>query len=558
MARFYFADKPSGVTTHSSHDDVNKIGFLSEINDGFCEYLADRTGERLYVVHRLDRDTTGCVCFAKSAEDAEIMRRIFAEREASKRYLFLTDHLSVKVADEAVVESFIERRGSEHVSEPPTADRPANARTVLRRIAMSHGLALWEALPETGKAHQIRLHAASLGMPILGDLAHGGSQFPQLCLHSERLEFSIGADKFTHSCPAPVWFERRELAVNGVLSRWLAAVDRRERLMRSWNDRFDGPGELLAQDLTCRWIHTEGDPLRVEQLGGVFWLSWFDDRFPGEVESGALSEIIRLKNWRPCFFQLRRDRGGARPPAGADGAGAFGADNREVPEKWMAVEYDSSGVGLKFEFRREQGLSPGLFLDQRQNRSWVRRHSHESKVLNLFCYTGGFSVAAAAGGASKVVSVDLSKSFLEWAKVNFALNGLAIDGHEFRAMDSRDYLAWAAKKGLQFELVICDPPSFSRSESGVFKIERDLEQLLTALAAVTAPGGRILFSTNYEGWTGDALEARLTRFLGSWKPAGAGRAAKFKLQRTPTPDWDFELPRERQRNMKSVFLIREN
>ena len=105
------------------------------------------------------------------------------------------------------------------------------------------------------------------------------------------------------------------------------------------------------------------------------------------------------------FIEVRGNRG--RTPneePTIDGAGS-----EPTPASWIACE-----GRLQFEFRREQGLSPGLFLDQRRNRKWVLENAHDCDVLNLFCYTGGFSVAAAIGGAAKVVSVDLSKTFMAW------------------------------------------------------------------------------------------------------------------------------------------------
>ena len=83
-------------------------------------------------------------------------------------------------------------------------------------------------------------------------------------------------------------------------------------------------------------------------------------------------------------------------------------------------------------------------------------------------------------------------------------------------MDSREYLKWAAKKNLQFDLVVCDPPSFSRSEGGVFRIETELESLLAQCAQVTAPGGRILISTNYETWTHQEFVQRTTKFASEY------------------------------------------
>jgi 23S rRNA (cytosine1962-C5)-methyltransferase len=248
-----------------------------------------------------------------------------------------------------------------------------------------------------------------------------------------------------------------------------------------------------------------------------------------------IRELTGEVGWENWYLQVRGMRQTNAPVL-------FGP--KEFPKRWVAKEGD-----LSFEFRTDNGLSPGLFLDQRQNRHWVRRHAAGLRVLNLFCYTGGFSVASAVGGAKTVVSVDVSKNFLEWAKVNFELNSqsMAPGGtFEFRAIDSREYLAWAKKKNLFFDLVICDPPSFSRSKSGVFSIDQDFDELLLALFAVTQKNGRILLATNYEKWNQEALRERSARVL-------AKNRLNVLIDRTPGTDWDFELPSE-PHNMKSIFI----
>ena len=98
----------------------------------------------------------------------------------------------------------------------------------------------------------------------------------------------------------------------------------------------------------------------------------------------------------------------------------------DMPDEWTAEE-----EGLRYYLRRNQSLSPGLFLDQRANRRWLRDQSTDRSVLNLFSYTGGFSLNAAFGGAHQVVSVDLSRSFLAWSRANFALNKIDAEHHEF-------------------------------------------------------------------------------------------------------------------------------
>lgn len=532
---FIFVDKPAGITTHSSLNESDREKPLTELNDGWGESLSSRFSKNLYVTHRLDRDTTGALCVAETPEAAAILQQLFADRLVEKRYLFLTDRLLDDSTDPArtefEIESFIERTRDGFTSAQPSDANPVNAKTKMKLLAQDHGVALWEARPLTGKPHQIRLHAQEAGIAILGDTMHGGSPFPSLCLHSEELKFQIESQTYHYFSPAPLWFENRAFTQNSLLCRWMASVDRRIRLLRSWSQMGE---DSNSEKNTLRWLHTESDPLRAEQLGDVHWLSWFDEELTDE-EWNLIQSFCETVGWQNWYLQLRGNRG--KSPT--DETIRLGSNN--LPQRWIAQENQ-----INFEFRRDSGLSPGLFLDQRQNRKWVKENSSGKKILNLFCYTGGFSVCAAKGGAAKVVSVDVSKTFLEWAKRNFELNELSLENHEFRAMDSRSYLSWAKKKDLKFDLIICDPPSFGRSKEGVFRIEKDFPELLSSLLSVTAPGGRILFSANFEKWSIDEFATRTLSHLSSLR-------VRTEITRTPTPDWDFELPRQ-ERNMKSFFI----
>lgn len=529
-APFIFVDKPAGVTTHSSRNKEELLEHLGSNRDGFCESLSERLKQHLYVVHRLDQDTTGCLCFARDKATAAELAELFAGRQVHKTYLFLTDRsLS---ASQFSVTSHIERRGTQYVSNATEPNH--NAVTHFRKIKESHGITLWEARPETGRPHQIRLHAQDSKIPVLGDLQHGGSNFPGLCLHSQTLEFSLTGQNYTFFSRPPLWFDDLSLISDHLLCRWLASTDRRQRLLHTW--------ELLGDPLdsndtrTLRWIHTEGDPLRVDQFGRVFTLSWYSDT-PSPSQWASLHKLIETMKWGTWYLQVRGDRG--RSP---NTEAVFYSQEDWLP-RWQAKEN-----GVNYEVRTDSGLSAGLFLDQRRNRLWVKEHTRGKTVLNLFSYTSGFSVAAALGGASKVVSVDVSKSFLEWSKTNFTLNGLSLAQHEFRTIDCREYLSWAKKKSLRFDLVICDPPSFGRSKSGVFRIEKDFPELMTALLEVTAPGGRILFSNNVEKWT-------LQDFTSRTMTAAKNSGHSVRLIPTPSADWDFEVPRELP-ILKSFFVER--
>jgi 23S rRNA G2069 N7-methylase RlmK/C1962 C5-methylase RlmI len=156
--------------------------------------------------------------------------------------------------------------------------------------------------------------------------------------------------------------------------------------------------------------------------------------------------------------------------------------------------------GLKFKVNLRDFLDTGLFLDHRNARSWVRELSSGLKVLNLFAYTGSFSVYATAGGARSVTSVDLSKTYSQWTEENLNLN------HSDTICDQRiisaDVIAWLKQAHLEkdhYDLIVCDPPTFSNSKKmkeASFVVDRDHPWLLADIAKILKPEGRCFFSTN--------------------------------------------------------------
>ncbi len=153
--------------------------------------------------------------------------------------------------------------------------------------------------------------------------------------------------------------------------------------------------------------------------------------------------------------------------------------------------------GLRFEVNLSDYLDTGLFLDHRQTRTRVRSEVAGKHFLNLFAYTGSFTVYAAAGNAASTTSVDLSAVYCQWARRNLQLNGFD-DARQHQVIES-DVFAFLAKCKQRFGLVVVDPPSFSASKKmqGRFDVQKDHVRLLDAVKDVLAPGGQIYFSTNY-------------------------------------------------------------
>ena len=174
---------------------------------------------------------------------------------------------------------------------------------------------------------------------------------------------------------------------------------------------------------------------------------------------------------------------------------------------------------LRYEVDFSGGYSVGLFVDQRENRSFVRKAASE-RLLNCFAYTCSFSVAGAIGGA-RTVSVDLSQKSLERGRQNFALNNLAAIGHQFIADDVFDVLPRLARKGEKFDLIVLDPPTFSRSHRGkMFKVQSNFETLLGEALEVADRDARILLSTNCAALNRRALEVMARFCLKASRRAG--------------------------------------
>ncbi|MBL7802397.1 MAG: class I SAM-dependent methyltransferase [Saprospiraceae bacterium] len=161
------------------------------------------------------------------------------------------------------------------------------------------------------------------------------------------------------------------------------------------------------------------------------------------------------------------------------------------------AEYIVRENGLKFIINPSDYLDAGLFLDHRNTRQMVRQESGGKRVLNLFAYTGSFSVYAAAGGALETLTVDMSNTYLQWADRNLALNGLANDHNRLLQADVLSWLQQPVQE--KWDLVVLDPPTFSNSKrmDGTLDVQRDHVDLLQLVFRHMAPGGVLYFSTNY-------------------------------------------------------------
>ena len=203
--------------------------------------------------------------------------------------------------------------------------------------------------------------------------------------------------------------------------------------------------------------------------------AWLESCIP------TISEIIGIPDDR-IYYRERRRKGGR-----LDQYEKLASEQ----EFFIAKEAE-----LSFRINLTDYLDTGLFLDHRITRGMVRDEAKDKRFLNLFCYTGSFSVYAAAGRASRVDSVDLSKTYLNWAEENMKLNTTSPEANFIHA-DCKQWLDTAPADF--YDLVVMDPPTFSNSKrmKDFLDIQRDHAELINQVLRIMRPGGTLYFSTNY-------------------------------------------------------------
>ncbi len=275
----------------------------------------------------------------------------------------------------------------------------------------------------------------------------------------------------------------------------------------------------------------EGIPgLKVDKMGDAVFLYRFEGQCAlSEAELKAAAEwcLAKLSVKAVYLKDFATDRSKATAAAEAN-KNPVPLAGETLPEEISILEN-----GVRLLVRPYDGFSTGIFLDQRDNRKLLASDVSGQRVLNLFAYTCAFSVYAAKGGA-EVTSVDLSTRYLDWGKRNFVANGLRSDEYEFFGNDAFQFLKGARKRLRKFDLVILDPPSFSRDREGnVFSIAKDAGRLAEAAAEVVEPGGALFFSSNYEQWTAEQfLQATGLPRLGAVLP-WVGPPLDFEKQEHP-------------------------
>jgi len=283
----------------------------------------------------------------------------------------------------------------------------------------------------------------------------------------------------------------------------------------------------------CRLVHDRADGLEglvIEKYADVLIVQRHEGRLKlTEPQLRSVAEHVRNRVGARAVYlkEFVRDR--------AEQNSALEARHRDA-RPWLGepVEPVRTVVedGLRLLIRPYDGFSVGLFLEHRPNRQRVRSMAARRRVLNTFCYTGGFSVAAAGGGADHVTSVDVSRRYLAWNRENFAANNLDLGPHRFYCSDVFDFYRRAHRNGWRYDLVILDPPSFARLRrpKRVFVLAEQLERLVTEGVELLDPGGIVLAAVNHRGIDRDRLRAALEN---------AGQRLHCRQVDVPEPPADF-------------------
>jgi len=519
--------KPAGWNTHAPGPHAG---------EGIYDWLRHREPRwaTLAILHRLDKETSGVLVFGKTPAANRSLTEQFTERRVRKKYLLLTDRPVPQ--REFTVKTALVHVGEKYASRPPHAGAEiAETKFKVGRAVPSpprrgEDTAPYqcvEASPLTGKTHQIRVHAAESGFPVLGDTLYGGTPAARVFLHAAEISFAHPATGKPVTFHAPANFE-----ADPRLALRAALIDPREtNAFRVIHGASDGWPGWYVERLGKFLLSQSEQPLRAEQREELARLAKIFSAH------GAYHKILSR--------QVRRTTSAEASPQLVWG--------EPTPERFEVLEN-----GIHFELSFNEGYSTGLFLDQHDNRRhFLTGHiaadfdfepwTPDFGFLNCFAYTCGFSVCAAKAGA-KTTSLDLSKKYLEWGRRNFALNGLDPAAHDFIYGDAFDWLRRLAKKWRVFDVVALDPPTFSQSkEHGVFRAEKDYGKLVAVALPLVKPGGVLFASTNAADWLPEKFLADVEKAIHS------ARRKILQRHHVPQPP-DFPISRAEPAYLKTVWL----
>ncbi|KNH19294.1 50S rRNA methyltransferase [Priestia megaterium] len=301
-----------------------------------------------------------------------------------------------------------------------------------------------------------------------------------------------------------------------------------------------------SEDTTAfRVFNSEGDGiggLIIDYYDGYYVMSWYSEgiyRFKEYV----IEALKSAPNFKGLYQKKRFNVKGQYIEEDDFVAG----DKGEFP---LIVKEN----GIRFAVYLNDGAMVGVFLDQRDVRKTIRdKYAKGKTVLNMFSYTGAFSVAAALGGAAKTTSVDLANRSLAKTIEQFSVNGIDHEEQDIIVEDVFKYFKYAVKKNMTFDLVVLDPPSFAKSKKHTFSAAKDYKDLLKEAIALTKPNGVIVASTN-------ASNFDMKKFHSFIEKAFNEKGEQYKMMEQFTLPADFKTIKEFKSGnyLKVVFIQKVN
>lgn len=528
-------DKPFGVSTHAPEPH-----YKDDARSRLAAFLKAQGADTYLGIHqRLDKDTSGVLVFTRRKEANRDVAQAFEQRHVDKTYVACVT--GYKGPSQGVLEHKIAPgEGGAMRALPMRSKVGQHAVTRYRVVERRSDRVLLELVPETGRTHQIRAQLAAIGAPIAGDVLYGGQPFRRMLLHASSLALPKALGKKVFRAEAPsvfgAWMRgesegvpREAKAIEALMReaaslRYGLFVDGHTTAFRVVNGAGDG---LPGVD-----VDVYGDHL-VVALSGDEALEAREPVLDAAHALGAAGVYLKVRpKHASVIVDPKRDDVAPKEPVRGGPA----------PEGMTILE-----LGLPYRVRLGEGLSTGIFLDQRENRGRVRALAKGAKVLNLFAYTGAFTVAAVAGGAKASVTVDVSAGACAWAEENLAAIGADRDKHVVVAADALTWLDQAAKGEDRYDLALCDPPSFATTKKTRFSAESDYRMLAAKVIRLLAPGGRLLASTNHRG----IPRQKFRRFLHE-AARDAGRVVT-QMKDLPDPE-DFPPVPGRPSHLTSVLV----
>jgi len=477
-AHIVVVDKPAGMLTMD-----RESGGQSGLDARLAAHLEKVAGfpfgrERVAVLQRLDQETSGLLAFGLSEEGTRALAAQVEARTIEKDYVAGI----VGRAPKGLLEDDLDEVDGRAKVVPKGRGKSARCRVELMQSRQDRSLV--RVRLETGRMHQIRIQLASRGAPVAGDALYGGVFAPRMLLHAQRLSFvhpTEGRNTFESTLPPifEAWLQgnvSEDVLLDAVLP---LAMERRHSLLHN--------AETTAFRLVAE--AADGLPGVAVDVYGEHLVVHIHD---AEVDEAHLLDRVHALGFRGVYLKRRPKK--AQDLSAQDMT--LHAPPLPVRGEPAADEFAVLENGMPILVRLGDGMSTGLFLDQRTHRAKVRERAKGKRVLNLFSYTCGFTLAAALGEAQSTLSVDASKRALDRGRANLA--HAKVDGpqHRFIAEDAFDVLRRLHKRGEIFDLVCVDPPTFSTTKSSRWSSGAGWRDLFAQVARVVAPEGVILATSN--------------------------------------------------------------